>query len=628
MLTVCVALFKIEDHFLLSGLLLLAVSFTCKGMDFCTWNTLDWALGIFFLYNLCASISSANIYPSLLISKLSAEAFLVYILQKEILRIKYITPLQQFIFVIVCIVVLCIALLSFFVFAKEASNVGFEHLSNFRHLFRPFGYNTNAWNTVLILMLGLVACIVTNRKVRLVLSFVIILAMVLSFSRSAYIVVIMYIILNRVIVKNKQYNTELTATIAAAFFIGILLFSKDIISTISMVDTESHRRSIEGRLMAIREIWSIDREHLFLGYGTGNFTLAMDSFYGQDFTRTYTSYAPNILMKAVIERGILGLMAFAGMMGVIFITCWKNRTNNTALIAGITLFVTFIKEMSLSTISTIDFGWIAIAILLAFIRITEKNDTISSANKSRVIITSIICIFSFVTSTFWNIVNKNVVLSEFDIQKQFMRALDLNCKGYNEQAKEILISLTNKYPRNAQFSYQLYRIAYESGDKANALEYLTNSIKLAPRILTLPNIKHLINTDSIYYQHIKKECLRIYKHKESDPIISAYYGMLAYLLGDKPMAMSHITYSLKVLPNLPMPWLVRGLLLKERSCDTEAEKCIRKSVWLTNGFITKSPIENNEIPTLTERDLWGLYSLKYNEWYGRNINIKQYEISK
>lgn len=628
MLTLCAALFKIEDNFLLSGLLLLTVVYTCNGLDFRVWNTLDWTIGLFFLYNICTPLLSANIYPSLLTSCMATEAFLVYSLQREITKYKGITHLQQLIFVVICIIALCISFLSFYIFAKEASNAGFEKISDFRHLFRPFGYNTNVWNTVLFLMLGLVACMLTNRITRSVISFFILLSIVLSFSRSAYIVTIVYVILNLSIVKHRKYNIELTVAIAAALCIGMIFFSEEVITTIGMFDTESQRRSVEGRLTALGELWSVCKEHLLLGYGAGNFTLALDSFYGQDFTRTYTSYAPNILMKIMVERGLFGLVAFVGIIVLTSIQCWKNRHDYITSIAGITLLVTILKEMSLSVVSTMHFGWSATAVLLASISRTNKEVVCPFTSKSRRIIMSVICTLSLVPSSLWGITNKNVAPSELDVQKQFISALNLYSKGHDTLAKEILDSLVFKYPRNAQFGYQLYKIAYESGDKAKAFEYLTNSIKIVPRILTLREVKLLMRTDSIYYRNMREDLLRVSGQKLLDPVLSARYGMLAYLLGDKSRAMSHINYSLKVLPNMPIPWLVRGILLKENGRDAEAEECIHKYIWLTRGFSMKNPIERFEIPILTESDLWALYLMKYNEWYGKKIKVDYYVSDK
>ncbi len=625
MLLFCVTLFNIEDRCALTVFLLLAVVYTCGSIDLRSWNKFDWTVAGLFLYNIIATLFSENIYPSLTTCKMSTMSFLVYHVQKDIIQSNDTVPrLQRILFVFLCAGALCIVFASFLVFSKGAREAGFTYLLDFRHLFRPLGYNTNVWNTVLLLLLGLTECFVINRKQRISLLFSIMLLLILSFSRSAYIAVMFFVLLNIIVVRNKNKSIEIAVAYIIALGIGMLLYSDDVFSTIRMASSEAQRRSTEGRLLAMRELWSSFQNHWYMGYGAGNFTFAMDSFYGQDSTKMFTSYAPNILIKILVERGIIGVVAFILFIIALFVQCWKKRRNHITLIAVITLIVLFLKDMALATVSTIEFGWIALAIMLAFIADNKKITPCPHRSIMRRSIIILICIFSIIPSITWTIKHKNYTLSKFDAQQRFINCLEHQERRDSNTARNILCSLVNRYPNNAQYSYQLYKAEIGLGNKDKAFERLTHSVMLVPRILTISNVKQLARTDSIRYLRMKEKLLTTIKNEDSDPVRCARYGMLAYLLNDKRKAMSLISSSTEVLPNLPLPWLIKGLLLREKGKDDESQQCFRKYQWLTTGISTNT---NNVtiVPPLEEHDLWEIYSLKYMEWYGKKLNIEDYE---
>lgn len=75
---------------------------------------------------------------------------------------------------------------TFFFFYKNAHRAGFADLYPVRFLYKPLGFDTNSWNTILLCLLGIIGC-QRKSKVGNVLVWGIVTLLLLSFSRSIYI---------------------------------------------------------------------------------------------------------------------------------------------------------------------------------------------------------------------------------------------------------------------------------------------------------------------------------------------------------------------------------------------------------------------------------------------------------
>lgn len=88
---------------------------------------------------------------------------------------------------------LLLAVCSFFVFRSSVLEAGFEDTYHFRFLFRPLGYITNIWAEVLLMVSGWI-CLM--RRWSVPLQFLCLLAILLSFSRGAYVALGIYLLLH------------------------------------------------------------------------------------------------------------------------------------------------------------------------------------------------------------------------------------------------------------------------------------------------------------------------------------------------------------------------------------------------------------------------------------------------
>lgn len=278
--------------------------------------------------------------------------------------------------------VILLTILSFFVFQNSVESAGFEELYSFRFLFRPLGYSTNSWSTVLIATSGVILityCLCFSSKVvRCLLRFLFVttvFAILLSFSRGTYVALIIYLVLLLICVKCYKNKLRILGYILLAGVAVCCLFPKEVYTTVLMNTTISQQQSNKGRIQASQKALNVFSKRMYYGVGKGNYTLAIDKQLNQDSTMGYTSFAPNIFVQWSIEKGIIGIILYLFLALCIGKAIWKLRQNNVTVIAGCTLFAVFVKEMSLGTIYSTPICAFFCAFLLAMIQQPDADST-------------------------------------------------------------------------------------------------------------------------------------------------------------------------------------------------------------------------------------------------------------
>lgn len=210
-----------------------------------------------------------------------------------------------------------LAICLFPVFKHSVMASGFTDTYAFRFLFKPLGYNTNVWATLLIVLTSFVLLAPRGRffteKLPSYLMGLILLVILLSFSRGAYAALAVFIGLSLAILPLKR-EKRLLVIVSVVVAVTCFGFLSETFTTLRMNHTVSQQRSIEGRVDATRIAWKMWKERHLVGAGTGNYTLAADHKPNQDSTRTYTSYAPNPEVLILVEGGILGMMLFVFLL--------------------------------------------------------------------------------------------------------------------------------------------------------------------------------------------------------------------------------------------------------------------------------------------------------------------------
>ena len=247
---------------------------------------------------------------------------------------------------------LTLTFVSFGMFAEAVQGAGFADTYPFRFLFRPLGYITNAWASVWLAVLGLLAVgyvRVPRWRIGFGLCWMAVsVALLLSFSRGAFLAWGVCALLTLFALRSWKLRATL---LAACLCIGAgicLLFPAETATTLAMNKTASQRQSTESRVNATEKAIDVWRVHPWTGTGNGSYTLSMDKALNEDTTRAYTTYAPNPVVQLLVEKGMAGIVLYGGLYIAVLVQWWKNRKDETACIVAACLIAVGLKEMTMS----------------------------------------------------------------------------------------------------------------------------------------------------------------------------------------------------------------------------------------------------------------------------------------
>lgn len=382
-LMVTMLLFKADDPY--GGILILFTSLLIfKPIRHSRFSFIDISACLLWLYSLLSCFSSMNPFPAWQVSYNSTVCFCGYILLRKILSNSRSNSLFLQSIGLLTGIVVCLSILSFYIYEQSVKDVGFVDTYPFRFLFRPLGYITNVWSAVLIPLLGLASIggYVTSEKrfwpwFFLLLLCLTIFSILLSFSRGAYIALCVYVVFFFLFVNS---NKEKIKLLVSCVLIGGLIYGtypSETMTTLRMNKTVSQQQSNEGRMDATQialDIFQQERNNM-MGFGNGNYTLAIDKKANQDSNNSYTSYAPNFVTQLLIEQGLIGLLLYTVLIIGIIVKLWRQRNDAVCIIAGGTLIAVFVKELTLSTLLSVPIITFLCYILLALLQRKKKEVT-------------------------------------------------------------------------------------------------------------------------------------------------------------------------------------------------------------------------------------------------------------
>ena len=193
MLVVLLALFlfKVEDPYKIGLLLVAGALWVLRPLPFREWSLLDGCVVTLTLFDLCSCFYATCPIPALNAAFNSVYMLTVYFVCRrlfahesalQIFRVGSLFPIGAALLLAIC---------SFLVFRRSVLEAGFEDTYHFRFLFSPLGYITNIWAEVLLMLSGWI-CLM--RRWVLPLQLVCLVAILLSFSRGAYIALAVYLL--------------------------------------------------------------------------------------------------------------------------------------------------------------------------------------------------------------------------------------------------------------------------------------------------------------------------------------------------------------------------------------------------------------------------------------------------
>lgn len=364
------ALFQTDDPAGVACLLLLGGAFFIRPFVPMEYTAIDVAVTLLCGYVCLSCFAGINIWGSLQVARQVLACFLGYFIMRKI----QMHPLPRQVFFTLSLAVaaaaVLLALYSFVMFWRSARSAGFEEIYSLRFLFKPLGYNTNAWAAVLLALLGFIGAAPAGRFLPVwflrTLSGLVLLTLLLSFSRGVYLSLVVLAALWWYVDRSRSKKQEVAIACAVGALI-LFCFPKETFTTLRMNHTLSQRQSAEGRIHASCAAWEAWKEHPWLGVGVGNYTLATDKELTKGEMRPYTSYAPNLAAQIAVEYGVVGCLLVLFLLVCVCRRVIRRRKDKKCQVVAAALLALLVKEMTLGTlVCTPVILWIVFLLLAVF----------------------------------------------------------------------------------------------------------------------------------------------------------------------------------------------------------------------------------------------------------------------
>ncbi|MDR0507250.1 MAG: O-antigen ligase family protein, partial [Dysgonamonadaceae bacterium] len=266
--------------------------------------------------------------------------------------------IETFLFVFCFLIALlcCVALITFLLFRATCVYVEFTELYDFRYLYKPLGYLSNVWGTLLVGFTGIVllALHLDNQKKThfyfyLVLFSLLLWNIVVSFSRGVYISTAVLLVLYLVFLISSSISKMQKRGILIALLFPLLISGfinkQDVIKTLQFNKTLSQQRSIENRVENMSFSYELLKENPLTGTGAGTYSLVINEYRYEDDNNSFTNFAPNGYTQLLIEQGVLGFIFWGLLFVIVFITIFKKRKDSqVAIITGIIFVAVLMRE--------------------------------------------------------------------------------------------------------------------------------------------------------------------------------------------------------------------------------------------------------------------------------------------
>ena len=470
-----VLLFQMSNSLFILWLLLfvaMSLSGTCTVRQM---SLVDVIVGILWLYEGLQCFYTINETTTVSFFRFSTLMLMVYVVLRKVLgNVRCYTLFLQTIFVLGSVAVM-ITLFSFGIFYQSATDAGFTETYSLRFLFRPLGYNTNAWVTVLFALMGCTLLVCPSRSVgknlRLLLWGVLWVALQLSFSRAAFIVLGLCFL--SLFLLKEVWTEKLKLITVALVSVGVttVCFPKETIATLQMNHTVSQQRSTQGRINSAHAAWKVFGERKMLGTGAGTYIQCIDKEYFQNSNQSYSSYPPNWVMWVLVEKGIVGGVLYSILVLAVCITVWKGRRKRNSLYAGIILALLLLKEMSLWTTVTTPMTAFMFCALLALLQ-TDNSVKVFPLAKVNVPMHYFLiglCLMVCLCTHYY--------FHRFDENRKIMeQAFVAFEKGHQEEAVSFIEELENEMP----WLINKGRFYMKCGQYREAKETLAKAMELQP----------------------------------------------------------------------------------------------------------------------------------------------------
>lgn len=654
---VVISLFGAGDAFAANLVIVAAVTYLCPLLPFRRWSAIDYAVMGVIAYDAVSGFYGAS--RVLLVDNLAMCAVMgsTYMSMRRMCDDRKATGSLLGIIGVAAIIALLLALFTFHEIRKSSVDVGFDGAYYTRFLYRPAGYLVNVWGEVVLVLMGL-SCLACRKS-----AFVLLLsavAIMLTFSKGAYLSLAIFFA-GCMLLAGKRVKRHITVACIVAAAITVIFCYGEFGDMLSL-GGRSQQMSAQWRVETTASAADVVAESPVWGHGNGSYTLATDKVSSQDSSKNYTSFAPNLWIQLLVEKGIVGLVLLLAAAVTVAAGIWRRRHDKTARIIGVLLLAMLAKECTQSVLMETPVLQLMTIILLALLQRNSEKTGVSeignTASRRQRIVPAVVLLCAAALVAGHNrafsirqeairegryddvaasgkpgMIQKGVLLAKQyaethdpadasaaeellagasatggndDFYPQYLLARLRVQQGDLETGREILAGLAKRYSHNSLLLYALGDIDYRQGNIDATRACWRDAVYYTPRVMHIENVAALAATDSTFRRQLMS-----LKSKLHTPQDKARYGYILYHLGCKAQAKAYLMSAVGELPNLATPWLLLGDTGKYR--------------FLTNG-IGYNPVNDDDAAAaamVAECDEWALfdaaYRVRFKNWYGFDL---------
>ena len=561
------------------------------------WSSIDWLLVCITVFNIFSCFYGETRLPAYSEANMSVLMLAAYWIQRKLF-----VELQHAKIVFdgysaIGTIAMMIAAATFVIYRQAVLDAGFTDTYSLRFLYRPLGYINNVWAEIAVCLFGL--SFMTEGKWRLSLSTLAAAAILLTFSRGAYMSAALMIVLIMIVIRKRRFLIQTAIALMVAVSVVMCFCRNDLTTTISMNGVVTQRNSTEWRKNKTLGSMEYMKVRPFLGYGNGSYTLITDDKAKSDDQNTFTDIAPNILVKLLLERGIIGTLPYVILMICLFYVIWKSRRDSRKCIAGCIIVAIAAKEMSQATMMNTPVMMFLAYSLLAFIQNNKRREPENSngiEKRESVVAVAFLAVWSVtycINNYAIHLFEKETASMDKGIQNVEQYRKTHNAK-YLEYAEAELRAAFKKHPfdkrilcltayaqaENKKYlqahdtmkqilrenpDYGLYMFIdawslYNLHHKDRALYMMAAAINNMPQLLLIKELKMIERHDRLYYARLKQKIIANASRLDTQlsPVAKAKKGYVLNHYGLTKQAASLLTEAVSDMPSIQTPWRILG----------------------------------------------------------------------
>ena len=590
-----VALMQVRDPWLLVPWMLVAVLAVQPGQIVprkVTWT--DGAMAAVWVWSLAQMALTVNPLPTLFMALMQTAAMAAYLLARRT-RPGALTAGVAAAGTVAALIVAG----SFVVFRRNVLAAGFGSVYDFRFLFHPMHIHCNMLASAMVLA-GMPE---KRRGWRIAAAALMWMAVALTFSRGAWLAMAVTWVGLMVGVRPLRLKLAIGVALLVAVLVVAGACPAETRTALSMASTQSQQLSARARLDGASASAEAFAARPLQGYGTGNYSLAVDRFTPDDSSAAYSSIPPNAISALAVEQGSAGLLIWGVLAVAVAATLWRFRRRRASAVGAAVIAGLCVKEMTQCSLWSSSGTMLMLALLLALIQPQAHygGRRWRRAGYAVLVVTAATLVTGLA-------VRSGLLPLHAPGTEQLHRGIGaLTCyhADGNRAARQMpydripaqmhaaarwlrtgepdaLFGAASLSPRNHTLRFLAARACLSVSDTAAAIEHLAASVRLAPRLTGDGFVDSLLRTRS-EGPVLRDSILARAPGPEASAGEKARYGFLLHRFGMLPQAEAMLREAVAVMPSLATPWRLLGEMAEARHDSVAARDCRKRYEVITRG---------------------------------------------